>query len=121
MKRLVTHDLYNITNRIKKVDRHYNIYFDDKKRKFFAYFKNNYSFLIGERLDKTAVDKAYKTHIRRAKEIFFDIKENNETIIKKQQEELSKKAKDTLVDYLSYADKKGYDVDFSCVERTRWF
>ena len=120
MKTLIKHDLYNITNRIKKVDKNYQIYFDKTKKVYEVFCGSVFSFMIGKRLDKSAIDKAYKTHIRNAKKIFSFIKENNSKLRQKEEETIAMHAKTTLNDYLNYADKKGKDVSFDNINQTRW-
>ena len=116
----VKRDLFNISKRISQIDREYKIYYSKKTKKYFVTFKNSYAFNIGTKLTSFALKKAYLTHIRRSKQILTELEMSNEKLQKKEQDLLRSKNISLLNDMLEYADKKGEDLTFNNINKTKW-
>jgi hypothetical protein len=114
------HDVYSIISRLKDIDRDYEVYFDRAKNKFFVYRKGVFCLSLGDRLDKTSIDKAYSSHIRNAEEIIDCMIAHNASLEKKERDDVQNKSLKTFNDYLEYADGKG-DVDYRGANSTIWW
>lgn len=119
MLKRVDKDVYNIVDRLKKIDREYEIFYNYKKNRYEVFVKNEFNFVI-DRLDKSAILKAYRTHIRHKRKIFMDIKDKNERLEQKYQNELLLKAKRTLTDYLDFLNSSTKEIDFNNTCSTLW-
>jgi len=115
----ITHDLYDITHRIKQVDRDYSICFDEKTNKYFVLYKGQISFCCGNNLNYTAVQKAYSSHIRNAHEILKNMLEHNARLENHERLTAKEKSMSDFQNLLEYADGKG-DISFEGINKTRW-
>ena len=118
--KVITRDVYDISSRIKKIDRDYTVVYDYDKHAYLALYKGQMVKTLGGRLDKACLNDMYRSHVRNSKKIFLDMENTNKRLTEKSESEAIRKSKQTLSDFLSYADKKGSDVDFSLVNTTRW-
>ena len=114
----ITRDFYNICSRIRKIDRFYEIFFDPVKQIYVVYRKHEFCFVAGKNLDKRAIDKARNTHVRRAREIFFDIEDTNKSLQEKAERELLLRARQELKSDLDYIDKTSKTIKSKNI--TRW-
>ena len=117
--KIITHDLYDITNRIKQVDRDYSICFDEKTNNFFVICKGQISFCCGKELNYTTIQKAYSSHIRNAREILSNMQEHNARLENHERLTAKEKSMFAFQNLLEYADGKG-DVSFDGINKTRW-
>ena len=123
--RLIEDDLYHIAERIKYINPFYCIKYNLNKR-IFEVHDNRYktqslSFVVGNRLDATALKKAVDTQAKFAKKIFRDIEENNKKIKDKTNEYIIEFAKTKLSNYVDYLDKTHQDdISFDSLDKTKW-
>lgn len=122
---MIKKDLFNIVNRLKKIDKGYFVIFNKLKNRYEVHNKkqrkDTFAFCSDNPfLDMGVIIKAYKTNIRNAKQIFKDIDENNKKIDKKNNENLANKYLSKFNEFINYASKKSYDVDFNNLDKTRW-
>lgn len=120
IKREINSDVYNISNRIKSIDRDYKVFYNRDKVRYEIYFKNNLSFVVGKTLDMRAIRKALFTHIRNKSQIFKGIYENNLKLDEKNDAYILNFSRERLNNFIEYADKKGGNIDFSLFETTKW-
>jgi len=116
----IEHDVYSISSRLKNVDKDYEVYFDKTKNKFFVYRKGVFCLSLGDKLDKTSIDRAYSSHIRNAEEIIDNMLANNASLEKKERDDVQEKSLKTFNEFLEYADGKG-DVDYKGANSTIWW
>ena len=116
----IEHDVYSISYRLKTIDRDYEVYFDKAKGLFLVYRKGVFCLTLGNRLDKTSVDRAYSSHIRNAEGIIDNMLAHNATLEKKERDDVQNKSLQTFNDYLEYAEGKG-DIDFNRANSTIWW
>lgn len=118
MEKLITNDLFNISSRLKKIEREYAIFYH--KNNYYAKFKNQFAFSIGTKLDCLALKRALYTHIRRKKSILLEVSQNNKKFKEKEELELKNKNIFDLKQKLVFADKRGGVVNFEKANTTRW-
>lgn len=120
MKKLITHDLYNISSRAQNIDRDYLIFYDYARKIYEVHHHGKIVKLLGNKLDKSCLDSLYTSHVRNSRKIFEDMDETNSRIDRKNESELLRRSREELSSKVAYADKRGYDVDFSRANATRW-
>lgn len=78
---LVTHDLFNIANRLKSVDRRYKLFFNRKRNRFEIYANGAMQMALPfERLDARTLDYARKTRLENLEKIMAEIEKENARI-----------------------------------------
>ncbi len=117
----INNDLYNISNRLKNVDRQYKIVYNRDKKCFEVYINDDFCFKIGEKLNNLALKKAYETHIRRKGTILEKMERENAYLKKLEEENVAKKAKFDLKNMIDYASKTGKNENFYNINSTKWF
>lgn len=117
----IKHDLFDIVKRLKAIEDSYRVYYNYIKKQFEVYSYNNYCLTIGTKLNNLALKKAFYTHIRNKNRIFKDIERDNDKLRKKEEDEIVNKAKYQLSTRIDYADKKGGDISFCDIDKTKWF
>lgn len=84
MYSIIKDDLFNISARLKSVDKNYFIVFNHNRKKFEIHYKrakNTYELTVPyEKLDARTVALVQKTKIGNQKEILKQIEENNKKI-----------------------------------------
>ena len=104
MRVKVCDDLFNISSRIKNVDRSYYIVFNTNLCVYEVHStmqkNNSFCFTVGDRLDYYAIVRAQKTSIKRLKSIIKNIDKNNIEIEEKANKEISYKIRTNLRNYL---------------------
>ncbi len=74
-------DLFNISNRIKAIDKKYFVVFNRKKQKFEVHYrrnKNTYELTVPyDALDARAVEFVRKTRVQNKQKIFDEIEKSN--------------------------------------------
>lgn len=124
MLKLITNDFYNISNRLKFIDRAYNVFFNTKNKNFEVYeIKNDlkiFLFTIGKKLDCKAIRKAHETSYRNFKQLFKNIENTNLKIENSNRNNLLDYSKDVLKTYLDYLNSKSCTIDFSKCNTSRW-
>ncbi len=85
MKLKVTHDVYDITNRIKSIDRDYYFIFDTSKKVYELHNSNqigsSYCLTLPyESLDERAINLALQTSIKNIEKIFKKIDYDNKIL-----------------------------------------
>lgn len=115
MKIRIREDLFDISSRIKEVDKNYYIIYDTKKRRYEVHSAmqkdNSFCFVVGKRLDYYAIVKAQKTSIKWLKNIIKNIDEDNKRVEEKRKNEISYKYKTNIKSVLDYIDRKNKTVD----------
>lgn len=120
-KNKIINDFYNISNRIKKIDRLYEIVYNRDKKCFEVYINNDFCFKIGEKLNNLALKKAYETHIRRKNAILEQMERENERLKQIEDENVTRKAKFDLKNMIDFASKTGKNENFYNINLTKWF
>lgn len=121
----IKNDLFNISKRIKKIDKNYFIVFSPRKKVYEVHYKNqkgsSLAFCVDKKyLNSEVLTKAYKTSVRNYKKLLSEIESNNLKLDKKNEEYLKQKSEYYLKSYLYYADKKGGDCKFENADNTLW-
>ena len=81
---LIKSDLFNITKRIKQIDKKYFIVFNKKTKKFEVHYKRNSStlelVLPFDRLDKRTLDFVLKTKMENKQKLIEEMERNNQKL-----------------------------------------
>ena len=117
----LTRDFFNISQRLKKIDREYDLVFDKERKIFEVYIGKVFCFKIGEKLDNLVLKKAYETHIRNKKILLEKIEKDNMLLEKKEKEQTINKAKFDFKNMIEFASKTGKDENFYNINLTKWF
>ena len=125
MKTIVKKDLFNVSRRLKKIDSNYFLVYDKDKNRYEVHYKgqrdSTFCFCVNTPLpDATTLKKVYLTMVKNAKKIVLDMVQSNQKLEENRKRAFFDREKDDLKSYLTYADAKSRDVDFSKVDKTRW-
>ena len=125
MQQIITADLFNISNRLKKIDKNYFIIFNHVKKVYEVHYKNQsgstFCFSVEKKyLNSEVITKAHKTNVRNAKGLLSEIFENNKKLSEKSENYLKEKSESTLKSFITYANKKGSDCSFENANKTIW-
>lgn len=93
MKIKITHDLFDIAERVKEINKNYEIYFDTVLQKYvLTAFGVHQSIIPYDELDVRTLDYVYETRIENAEKVLEDIDRHNA----KKERESNKKVKDEI-------------------------
>ena len=107
MKKKINNDVYNISQRIKQVDKDYYIVFETKTNKFEKKKKKQKGgslclVLPFDRLDVRTLNLVYKTQVKWFKENIMQIEKNNERLERVAHTNTMDIAKSQLFDIIKY-------------------
>ena len=75
----ITHDLFDIAERLKAINEHYEVYFDTEKQKFIVKAFGIHQFTVPyDKLDVRTLDYAYYTRRENAEKVLHDVDVYNE-------------------------------------------
>ncbi len=114
-------DIFDISHRLKKIDRDYDLVFNKNKKIYEVYIKDDFCFKIGETLDNLALKKACITHIRHKNMLLENMAQDNLLLEQKEIENTKNKAKFDLKNMIDYASKTGKNENFNNINLTKWF
>ena len=102
MKIKLTHDLFNITRRIKSIDSHYEIVFDTERVCFEIHnsrqVDNTFCLSVdNDSLDARVLDKVYKTRSENIDEIMEQIDQHNERLQSQMQNAAREKISEAIL------------------------
>ena len=117
----ISKDIFDVSHRLKKIDRDYCLVYDRDKKVYEVYIGNLFCFKIGKNLDNLALKKAYLTHIRNKKKLLEKIEQDNMLLRQKELEQVKNKAKFDLKNMIDFASKTGKNENFSNINLTKWF
>lgn len=84
--KVISNDLFDISNRIKSIDNKYFVVYNIKRKKFevhYARSKNTYELTIPfDSLDARAVEFVLKTRVQNQKKVLEEIEKSNEKLEK---------------------------------------
>lgn len=115
MKKIITNDLFNISSRIKKINKDYFIIFNKNKHRYEVHINqkgSNLAFCLGGTLNSYALKKAITTSCKFTKSIIKNVIESNKKLEKQNEQNFVNKHIETLNRYLSYASSKDTNVTF---------
>ncbi len=100
MKVRIKEDLFDISSRLKDVEREYFVLYDTKKKVYEIHNTmqkgNSFCFLVGRRLDYYAIQKAHKTSIKWLKSTLKNIDNHNNRLEERANKEISYKIRTNL-------------------------
>lgn len=113
MKIKITHDVFNITNRLKHIDKDYFVLFNTKIQKYEVHnscFANTYCLTLPfNSLDSRAIDYVLKS--QKVDEMIEEIESNNLKIEKSNNQIIEDRVKYQLKEIYDYSSKKVVGVD----------
>lgn len=123
---MIKNDLFNISYRLKNIDSGYFVIFNKNKDRYEVHNKkqgrDTFCFCCDKKiLDKSVLDKAFKTNIRNVNKIIKEIEENNLALERKNNEKIMEKGLFKFNEFVRFADKTSKNMDFENVDITRWF
>lgn len=79
---LITHDLFDISSRLKEIDSSYTLHRNDLTRKFELHGKRDVVLIIFpyDRIDARMISHARRTRVERSRELIREIDEHNRRI-----------------------------------------
>lgn len=93
----IQNDLYEISERIKKIDERYRVFFDTDRQKFIVTVENVIVVIPYEELDQRTIDYLYYTRWENADKVIEDVDRHNERL----REESLKRAQNEVEDEFS--------------------
>ncbi len=121
---LVKNDLFNIADRLKKIDKSYFVLFNKKTKNYEIHSKaqkgSTLCVIAGKKLNEQVIFKVENTKIKFMKKIIYDINSNNKKLEDKSSKDLQEFYGYKLEKFASWANKKNCDIDFSNLDKTIW-
>lgn len=122
---LVKNDLFNISKRIKQIDKKYFIVFNAKTKNFEVHYKRNTStlelVLPFDRLDKRTLDFVMKTKMERKQKLLEEMEKNNQKLEDEKNKNMLDEATYKAKEMLKYAQNKPSEVDFNNSYLNQWY
>lgn len=122
---LIKSDLFNISKRIKQIDKKYFIVFNKKTTKFEVHYQRNSStleiVLPFDRLDKRTLDFVLKTKMENKKKLIEEMEKNNQKLEDEKNKKLLDEATYKTKEMLRYAQSKTNDVNFDNSYLNKWY
>ena len=122
---LIKSDLFNITKRIKQIDKKYFIVFNKKTKKFEVHYKRNSStlelVLPFDRLDKRTLDFVLKTKMENKQKLIEEMEKNNQKLEDEKNRNMLDEATYKAKEMLRYAQSKTGDVNFDNSYSNKWY
>ena len=120
MKQIKT-DLFNISKRLKKINKDLNIVFNKTKRQFEIFnTRQKVVAYTATNLNAVILQKAHKTSPKFARKIFCQIAEHNNKLQRQTQNNIMEQNLDLFKNYINYANKKNADINFENFNTTKW-
>lgn len=95
---IVKNDIFNISNRIKSIDKKYYIVYNHNKNRYEVHYNrahNTYELSVPYKiLDARTIDLVLKTKIQHQKEILEQIEQDNLKLTQKKQKEVIEKVRE---------------------------
>lgn len=123
--KIIKNDLFNISDRLKKIDKNYFVVFNLTHKRYEVHSKAQKGSSLCFVVDKPyltceVLTKAHNTSVRNSKKLLSEIINNNKKLQEKSEEYLKEKSEFYLKNYILYADKKGCDCSFENANKTLW-
>lgn len=122
---LIKSDLFNISKRIKQIDRKYFIVFNKKTKKFEVHYHRNHStlelVLPFDRLDKRTLDFVLKTKMENKRKLIEEMEKNNQKLEDEKNKNLLDEATFKTKEMMKYAESKINDVNFDKSYSNKWY
>lgn len=122
---LIKSDLFNITKRIKQIDKKYFIVFNKKTKKFEVHYKRNSStlelVLPFDRLDKRTLDFVLKTKMENKQKLIEEMERNNQKLEDEKNSNMLNETTYKAKEMLRYAQSKTGDVNFDNSYSNKWY
>lgn len=109
---LITHDLFDISSRLKEIDTNYTLHYNVRSGKFELHGKDDVVLIVFpyDRIDARMITHARRTRVERSQELMREIEENNARIeaerLKEEDEYYQEKLKERAERYY-VARRKG--------------
>ena len=118
-------DLFNISNRLKKIDKTYFVLFNTFTKNYEVHSLHqkgcSMCFVVGKVLDCYALKKAIQTSVKFATKNIKDMLNQNKKLSDKEQNNLIEKSKQQLNEYLFYFQSFSKDIDYNKTNTTKWY
>ena len=122
---LIKSDLFNITKRIKQIDKKYFIVFNKKTKKFEVHYKRNAStlelVLPYDRLDKRTLDFVLKTKMEHKQKLIEEMEKHNQKLEDEKNRNMLDEATYKAKEMLKYAQNKTGEVNFNNSYLNKWY
>lgn len=122
---LIKSDLFNITKRIKQIDKKYFIVFNKKTKKFEVHYKRNSStlelVLPFDRLDKRTLDFVLKTKMENKQKLIEEMERNNQKLEDEKNRNMLDETTYKAKEMLRYEQNKTGDVNFDNSYSNKWY
>ena len=117
---LIKNDIFSIAKRINRANKNLFVFLNRKTKTYQIFSKKSGAFLfekdLGKTLNQKAITFVFQNKIENMKSIIENMDRQNEKKEKQEDEKMKLFTKDVLTDFISYADKKTEDVDFSKIK-----
>lgn len=122
-KILIKKDLFNISQRLKSIDKNYYILFNKLTKKFEVHYGQKSSLqlvLPFKNLDKRTIDLVLKTKVENKKKLLLEMEENNAKLERESNQQILDEASFKLNEMLKYSQSKCGNIDFNKTYLTKW-
>lgn len=109
----ITDDVFDVARRIKDVNEEYELFYDNKQRRFAVYVRNKLEITLPyDSLDKRSVDYVLKTQIKNIERIQYEIDEHNRRLMRARKANLNDKKDYKLRELKRYIENGRGDFTF---------
>ena len=123
-KNIIKNDLFNISNRIKKIDKNYYICFNKSLKQFEVHHKKQpdttFCFVAGTTLNARVLNKVIKTSVKFYFKNLKNMQQTNNTLKQKAEEKIKEKNMFMFKTLIDYSSNKIREVDFNNCFTTKW-
>ncbi|MBQ9791098.1 MAG: hypothetical protein IJW28_00770 [Clostridia bacterium] len=125
-KIIINNDLYNISNRIKLIDKDYFIVYNFQNNKFeihnYKNARNTYSLTIPYSvLDNRTIDYVQKTHISNIDKILNEMENNNQKLLLSSKNKMKDMITYKAQDIYKYALSSTKEFSVNSSYKNKWF
>lgn len=121
---LIKNDLFNISNRIKKIDKNYFICFNKTLKQFEVHHKKQpdttFCFVAGKSLNASVLNKVIKTSVKFYLKNLKNMQEVNLQLNKKSEQNIKEKHMQMFKSLIDYSFKNIRQPNFENCFTTKW-
>jgi len=124
-KFLITHDMFRISERVKKIDKDYFILFNNKNNKFEVHHKNQrggtYCLTCPyDRLDSRLLDYVLRTSSNNSVLLMKEIEKHNYELEKNSEQNRNDYVNNSLKQIYDYASVSSKTINYKDIMNTKW-
>lgn len=126
-KILIKNDLYNISARLKQIDKNYLLTYNTNSKRFEVYYQKGLNLSLElvlpfSSLDARTIDYVLKTRVENKQKLFLEMEQNNERLEKSQTKNMLDEASYKATEMMKYAQSNPseFNINFFDTYKEKW-